>query len=88
MLGEVPGEPPAPHPAGLSPLGHRGGRGRREGARTLLQVPIWASFVQGGESGLCSLGQGDAAFAPSPETTEHSGVSKGVGSAKAQGNQG
>lgn len=32
--GELPGEPPAPHTAGLSPLGHRGGRGERWGGRT------------------------------------------------------
>lgn len=44
--GELPGEPPAPHAAGLSPPGHQGGRGWRGGARTVLQAPIWASFVQ------------------------------------------
>lgn len=85
--GKLPGEPLHPKAAGLSPPGHRGGRGRHGRARTVLQAPIWASFVQGGESGLCSPGQGDAASVPSPGTTELGGVSRGVGSAKDRGKQ-
>lgn len=44
--GELPGDPPAPHAAGLSPWGTREGGDGAGGPRTLLQVPIWASFVR------------------------------------------
>lgn len=86
VLGEVPGGPPAPHPAGLSPLGLQGGRGRHGG--------------QAGPSFKCQFGhhlckevsQGSAVketlSLPLPRDHRAQGVSRGVGSAKAQGNQG